>query len=139
MSPTRRSNSSVRAYWNSGSAPGWLPTSEISWPSSAGFERHADLLGRSQRRCLQLLGGQIGDVHDPSAEPGPEGRVCQRESVEVGPQCEHDGDPVVRILDGGHQIREEAVPHGRVVDEREQFLELIDHQHQPRIVLGEQP
>ena len=37
------------------------------------------------------------------------------------------------------QIRQETVADGLVVDEREQFLELVDDQDHPRIVIGKNP
>ena len=54
----RASNSSVSAYWNSGSAFGWPATSAISRPTRRGSTVDVELAGGKCRRRLELVGAR---------------------------------------------------------------------------------
>ncbi len=51
--------------------------------------------------------------------------------VRVRADGDHHADSALRIIDRRHQVREEALPLRLIGDDREQLLELVDHQHEP--------
>ena len=103
------------------------------------LERHPLRFGGAQRGGLQLFCRQLRDVDDAGAEPCTELGVRQLVGVEVGSQREHDTDAAVRVVDRRHEVRQEPLADCRVVDEREQLLELVDDQHEVRVVAGQDP
>ena len=126
----RRSNTSVSAYCSSGSAPGCSPTSlTIAATSSASTRRPLRSAGLTIA-CSSSSGAKrqhhLGALAHQLAEAG----VQQRPVVEIGPQRDDHPDAAVRVGDGGEQAVEEVRAHRLVLDQREELLELVDHQHQ---------
>ena len=103
------------------------------------LEGHAVRLGGAESSGLEFLRRQLCDVDDARAEPSAELGVRQLVRVEVGAQRQHDADAAVGIVDGGHEVRQEPLADRWVVDEREQLLELVDDQHEVRVVAGQDP
>ena len=61
-------------------------------------------------------------------------RVLGTPGEEVGPHTEHDLDPVVLPPRGRDQAGDERLPFLRVAAQREDLLELVDHDQDPRTV-----
>ena len=127
---SRRSNSSVRVYWNNGRALGCPLTSVISSvnrPCSnvtptrrAGPSAAASSSSAASGVTLNTLPGH----------QAAERRVHQRAVVEVRPQGDQHPGAAPRVRGQGDEAVEEAVAL-LVVDQREQLFELVDHQQQP--------
>ncbi len=125
----RASNSSVRAYWNNGSAFGWPGDVGDQSTDQTGLDLDVELAGGKRRCGLQFVRAERNDRHDVVGEQPPEARLRQRPVVEVGPErCDHVDD--VRL--GANALRQqiEELPRFGFVDHREQLLELVDHDDQ---------
>ena len=81
-------------------------------------DRHLELIGRERRHGLGLSREQL-------AEP----RVHERPVVEVGSKGRDNPDAAIRIDAGDPQRFEHQLPVAFARGEREEFLELIDDEH----------
>ena len=92
----------------------------------ARLEPHADPLGRLRRGGLELARPERQHVHDVLGHEPAEDRIGQRAIEEVGAQHDEHPQAVAWFLGRGHETGEEPVSDV-VVDEREELLELVDH------------
>ena len=94
-----------------------------------GLGPDADPFDRPPDRLLELVGREGRHHLGSFSEQLPETRVDQRAVVEVRPDGHDDAEPALGV-GGGHTERfEEEFPLPLVGGEREDLLELIDHEH----------
>ena len=105
----------------------------------ARLERRADALGRPRDRTLELVGPQRHDRLDVVAEQLGEAAVEQRPVVEVGSQRGHDAQPAMGIGDRSLEHREEVRSPLVVFDQCEDLLELVENEHELRVVARQDP
>ncbi len=111
-------------------------------PHQGGDERRLEAdpvrLRRAGDRPLQVARRHRCDDLGPFAEQLADASMLQRPIVEVGAQGDHDTDPALLVGDGTHHVGEEARGDRRI-DLRVQLLELVDHEHQLRFVVRQDP
>ena len=98
-----------------------------------GLGPDADPFGRPSDRLLELVGGERRNRLGPFGEQLPEARVDERAVVEVRPEGHDDAQPALGIGGGDAQRLEEQLPLALVAGEREDLLELVDHEHDLRL------
>src|SRR5437879_882814 len=84
VGPSRRSASSVSAYWSSGSAPGSSCTSATISASRPVFELQTDAARGHGDRPLELVGRERQHDLDAVAEKLAEVAIEKRAIVEIG-------------------------------------------------------
>ena len=104
-SPSRRSNSSVSAYWNSGSAFGWRLTSPTNSASRPGSNDTPTRSAGFAAAASSSRGPSGSSVHDVFGQEPAEDRVGQRTVEEVGAEHGEHPQAVSGFLGGGHEAR----------------------------------
>ena len=98
-----------------------------------GLGPDADPFGRPSDRLLELVGRERRNRLGPFGEQLPEAGVEERAVVEVRPEGHDHAQPALGV-GGGHAKRlEEQLPLPLVCGEREDLLELVDHEHDLRL------
>ncbi len=99
----------------------------------AGLGPDADPFDRSADRLLELVGCEGRNRLGPLGEQLPETRVDERAVVEVCPERHDDAEPALGVGGGDAERLEEQSPLALLCGEREDLLELIDHEHDFRL------
>ena len=86
--------------------------------------------GRPGDHRAQLRVGHRPDQHLPVPQRRHQRWVGRAVRIEVGPYADHDPRPVGGARDHGEQALQEQPAGGLVAAEREDLLELVDHEHQ---------
>jgi hypothetical protein len=103
-----------------------------------GLEGDAVPLGREGDRPLQLVTGHRRDDLGSVAQQLTDTPMLQRPVVEVGTDRGDDPNPALFVGDRGDERVQKALCCRRV-DLGEQLLELVDHEHQLRVVVRQHP
>ena len=129
-SPARRLNSSVRAYWSSGSDPRRSTTSATIWATSPGSKRTPSASAGPSTARSSSAGDMRVMTSVPCRSSSPMDAVAERSVVEVGAQRHDERQLRARVDDGGGQGVEDVVGDRRR-GLGEELLELIDDEQQP--------
>ena len=129
MRPSRRSNSSVSAYSRSGSSRFLRHVGEHRG-HEAGLEGDVGPLRRLRDHLFELLGRERDQRFHAQREEVREPAIAEGPIVEVRPQRHDHPQAAVRIAHRRLEAAEEVPAGILVVDEGEDLLELVDHEHE---------
>ena len=104
----------------------------------AGLERHIHTLRRARDRAFELLGRERDHGLHTGLEQLREAPVEERPVVEVGAEGDDHAEPAAGVGRRRLEALEEVRPDRLVLDQREDLLELVDHEDEVRSVGGEQ-
>jgi hypothetical protein len=102
------------------------------------LERDVDALRGARDGALELFGRERDHRLHARAKQVREPAVQEGSVVEVGPERRDHAEAAVRVFHGGLEALQEMRPHRFVLDEREDFFELVDHEDDLRAVGREQ-
>ena len=129
MRPSRRSNSSVSAYSRSGSAPGSSATSASIAATRPGSRETSARSAGFVITCSSCS-AESGTNDSARSEEVREPAIAEGPIVEVRPQRHDHPQAAVRIAHRRLEAAEEVPAGILVVDEGEDLLELVDHEHE---------
>ena len=122
--PSRASNSSVSAYWNSGQRVRLTGDVGDQPSDQTGLDGDVELSSGKCRCRLELIGPECHDADHVLGEQLPHARVDERPIVEIGAQRHEHMDRAVGSDRGLGQQREKS-GRLRLIDHREQLFELV--------------